>query len=66
MYLTRVKNHRPSHIQTKNRHKINTPSKIQLRFCDKITKEKFLTARCEVATTVLMTIQVFGMLYHVD
>jgi hypothetical protein len=54
------------HTDRQKKHKINTPSIIQIKFCDKITIEKFLTARFEVATTVLMTIQVFGMSYHVD
>jgi len=45
-----------------DRQKTNTPSKIQIRFCDNNTKGKFLTARFKE----LMTIQFFGMLYHVD
>jgi hypothetical protein len=48
--------------QTKNKHKTNIPSKIQIRFCDNSTKGTFLTARFEV----LMTIQFFEMLHHVD
>jgi hypothetical protein len=49
-----------------DRQKTKTPRKFKIRFCDKSTKGKFITARFEVATTVLMTIQVFGMLYHAD